>query len=167
VLPPEPGGAVDRRAVRYYDDSFVLDCITCMAYPLSSSFNLEKSTMKTVCMDCQKVTRNGEDDGIVSHGVCEPCFIVRTAHFRPHTMLEWISEARTTADQILTALSCRDEREPDRAIQPSSPRLLLTPALSCGAVPIYPGQTAERFISGKSSCDALNALSDQCRGSFA
>lgn len=68
--------------------------------------------MKTLCMDCKAVIRDGDEEGPISHGVCEPCFVERTAHYRPHSLAEWINEPRTTGNMILAALACRDGTAP-------------------------------------------------------
>ena len=42
---------------------------------------------------------------LISHGICPDCFIVQTASFRPTTLAGWLAESRTTAADILAALT--------------------------------------------------------------
>lgn len=45
------------------------------------------------------------ETGLISHGICPECFILQTAPFRPSTLAGWLAESRTTASDILAALS--------------------------------------------------------------
>ena len=42
---------------------------------------------------------------LISHGICPDCFVVQTASFRPTTLAGWLAESRTTAADILAALT--------------------------------------------------------------
>lgn len=64
------------------------------------------------CMDCTRwfvasgqivdPPRNVRE---VSTGLCPDCYVVRIAPFQPHTIAAWVSDARTSAQQIAQEFS--------------------------------------------------------------